>query len=194
MYPKRMKKWAAFALVFYLTVSQALAQRIQAISIAVQTEAIAIPFTRLAPVHPGIEIGFSINEKTKPHSIRRWNAYVGWFYHKNLDQSIYLRGEYQFAYTIKETVSVFTPLSIGYMHAFHAKPVYEQKADGSFNEKRQRGRPHAIVNLGLGIRYLKLNTLEPFIKYEAVAQTPFVSTVPVGPRSFFKVGTNFKLN
>ena len=170
------------------------AQKIQAVSFSLQSESVAIPFTRLGKLHPGIEIGVQLHQQERVHTLRRWNAYVGWFHHENLDQNFYLRGEYEFAYNINKTLSIFAPISLGYMHSFHAKPVYEQRSDGSFSEKTQMGRPHAILNLGLGARYLGFRRLEPFVKYEVMAQSPFVATVPVAPRSFLKVGTQIKFN
>lgn len=170
------------------------AQKIQAVSFSVQSESVSIPFTRMGKLHPGVEIGFQLYQKEKPMTNRSWNAYVGWFYHANLDQNFYVRGEYEFARNLNNSIGVFAPISVGYMHSFHTKTGYQQKADGSFGEKQQSGRPHAILNLGLGMRYLGFRNMEPFIKYEAMAQSPFVATVPVAPRSFFKIGTQIKFN
>ncbi|MEM0941496.1 MAG: hypothetical protein AAF600_18070 [Bacteroidota bacterium] len=169
------------------------AQKIQSVSFSIQTESISVPFTRIGEVHPGIEIGFTLNEKVKKNSTRRWNGYVGWFYHQDFDQSFYLRGDYEFAYEIKNAVAFHLPIGIGYMHSFHPKPVYEQNGDGSFSEKNQTGRPHGIFNVGLGLSYLKLNRVTPFIRYDVVAQAPFVATVPVAPRNFLKIGSSIQL-
>lgn len=170
------------------------AQKIESFSVALQTESIAFPFTRLNPVHPGIELGVTLKEKVKSKSIRRWNAYLGWYHHKSVDQSFYLRGEYQFAYGIKNTIGIYVPVGLGYMHTFNTQPVFEQQSNGSFERITQLGNARVILNTGLGMSYLKLEKIEPFMKYEVMVQSPFVSTVPVGLRSFLKIGTNIKLN
>ncbi|MEM9328709.1 MAG: hypothetical protein AAGA85_23790 [Bacteroidota bacterium] len=187
------RRWLFHFLLLGASCHLVHAQKIESVSLALQTGAIAIPFTRLTPLQPGIEVGVGLSEKVRPKTTRRWNAYAGWFYHENMDHNIYLRAEYEIAFNIGNTISVFTPMGLGYMHAWHPKPAYKQNSDGSFSEKTQIGRPHAIANVGLGARYLGSEAWEPFIKYEALIQTPFVSTVPAGPRSFLKVGVNFKL-
>ncbi|MBV6645231.1 MAG: hypothetical protein KI790_07265 [Cyclobacteriaceae bacterium] len=172
----------------------ASAQKIKTVSLTLQTESVSIPFTRIGEIHPGLEIGFNLSEKVKANSTRRWNGYIGWFYHRDFDQSVYLRGEYEFSYPLKNTIAFHLPIGLGYMHSFHTRPVYEQNDDGSFSEKRQWGRPHALFNIGLGMSYLKLGAVTPFIKYETFAQSPFVATIPVAPRNFFKIGTSIKIN
>ncbi len=187
--------WAVpLLLLCWLATTTAQAQKIETISIALQTESVSLPFKRLAPIHPGIEIGVSLGETVKPHSVRRWNAYVGWFYHKGIDHSFYVRGEYQLNYTINQAVNISVPIGLGYTHTFLARPVYQQQSDGSFQEKTQFGRPHALVTTGLGISYLRLGAVQPFIKYEAALQTPFATTIPILTRNFLKIGSNIKLN
>ena len=169
-------------------------QQSRSLSVAFQAESISIPFTRIAPIHPGVEVGVMITETVKAHSKRRWNVYAGWFQHQQIDQNFYLRGEYQFAYSLWETIGIQVPVGLGYLHSFHSEPVYEQLADGSFEEKTQWGKARAILNTGVGLSYLKLNSIEPFVKYELMVQSPFVSTVPAGPRTFLKIGANLKIN
>jgi len=169
------------------------AQGIRGVSAAFQTESIAIPFSRVAPIHPGAELGLALAQKSKPQSLRRWSVYAGWFYHKDLDHGLYVRGEYAFVYRLKSTFELQVPVGLGYMHSFHPKPMYTQNADGSFSQKQQGGRPHALLTVGLGLSYLKLGQVQPFVKYEVFAQSPFVTTVPVVVRNFLKIGTTFQL-
>jgi len=193
-YLKSTQRLLLLFFCFLFTVAGLDAQKINSVSIALQTESISIPFTRIGEIHPGIEIGVNLFEKSKPNSTRRWNGYVGYFYHKGFDQSIYIRGEYEFSYQLGDVVALQLPVGLGYMHSFHTRPVYEQQSDGSFSEKTQIGRPHAMLNLGLGISYLQLGMVTPFIKYEVAAQSPFVATIPAGPRNFLKVGSSIKFN
>ncbi|HAA11094.1 MAG TPA: hypothetical protein DCE41_05080 [Cytophagales bacterium] len=170
------------------------AQRIDGVTVTLHSSSISFPFTRWSALRPGVELGVTWNQPNKPQATGQWNTYVGWFYHENLDQNLYVRGEYQFAYQFQNTVRFFAPVGLGYMHSFHAQPTFEQQADGSIQKATQWGRPHAILNLGLGAEYLGWNQVAPFVKYEAMIQSPFVSTVPVGPRSFLKIGTHINLN
>ncbi|MEM6845052.1 MAG: hypothetical protein AAF632_22755 [Bacteroidota bacterium] len=182
-------------IIFCLGISlraEAQSPKIKYLSVSVMTESIAFPFTRLSPLHPGVELGVTFQEWNRDNSLSRLNTYVGWFYHQEVDQGFYLRGEYEYAFRIKNAVSIGLPVGLGYLHTFHTGPVYEQQEDGSFTAVNQTGRPHAILNLGLGVSYLRLRSLQPFIRYEVMAQSPFVATVPVVSRSFFKVGVSKK--
>lgn len=187
-------KWIIHFLLMLAAGHYSSAQKVSAVSFAVQTETISIPYTRLSPINPGAEIGATLRKTQRAKSTRNWNAYLGWFYHENFDQNIYLRGEYQFSFPIANILAFYVPIGLGYMHSFHAAPVYEQQIDGSFEEKKQFGKPRAILNLGLGLSYTKHEWIEPFVKYEVVAHSPFVSTVPVAPRNFLKIGANFRFN
>ncbi|MEM8965619.1 MAG: hypothetical protein AAGE93_04315 [Bacteroidota bacterium] len=188
-------KLLVVSVIFYLGISlraEAQNPKIKYLSVSVMTESISFPFTRLSPLHPGVELGVTFHEWNRAHSSSKLNTYLGWFYHQEVDQGFYLRGEYEYAFRIKNTVSIGLPIGLGYLHTFHTGPVYEQREDGSFTAITQTGRPHAILNLGLGVTYLRLGSFQPFIRYEMMAQSPFVATVPVVSRSFLKVGINKK--
>ncbi|MEL6562406.1 MAG: hypothetical protein AAFQ94_29825 [Bacteroidota bacterium] len=186
-------KWIVCFLLLSTVAQTSFGQKIEGFSLAFQTESIALPFSRISPVHPGVEFGLKLKSVTKTHSERSWHAYAGWFYHESMDQNFYLRGEYQFAYKIFKNLKLSVPLGLGYLHSFHSKPVYEQGEDGTFEEKTQMGRPHATIHSGIGVRYVGINTIEPFVKYDIMVQTPFVSTVPVGLRNFLKIGVNINI-
>ncbi|MGD1894410.1 MAG: hypothetical protein ACFB15_27920 [Cyclobacteriaceae bacterium] len=188
-------KLLSVSVILYLCLSlSAKAQdpKIKYLSVSVMTESVAFPFTLLSPLHPGIELGITLQEWNRARSSSKLNTYAGYFYHQELDQSYYLRGEYEYAFSIKDAVSVGLPVGLGYMHSFHTGPVYEQREDGSFEATTQTGRPHAILNVGLGVSYLQLGSLQPFARYEIMAQSPFEVTVPVVSRSFLKVGVSKK--
>jgi len=106
-----------------------------------------------------------------------------------LDQSVYNRGEYQYQFKVQDAIGVSIPIGLGYMHSFLNRPVYEQNQDGSFSEKTQLGRPHALLNAGITLQYLQMGPLEPFVKYELLVQTPFATSIPALPRTFLKIGS-----
>lgn len=77
------------------------AQKINNLFIAGMTETYSFPFTRLTPVHPGLEVGISWYEKTKQNGVHSLNTYIGGYYHKKVENGLYLKGEYVYTYKFK---------------------------------------------------------------------------------------------
>lgn len=65
------------------------------IKVAIGNEATSVPFTEFftTPIHPTIQVGTEYNYKNKPHSEIYQTFNLGYIYHKNLYQGVYLNSE-----------------------------------------------------------------------------------------------------
>lgn len=171
------------------------AQGIKAVSVAVNNESFAFPFTSFSPIHPGVEVGMTFIENHGKNTIKNFNVNLGFYHHERLENAIYLRGEYQFRPTIKSTISIDLIGSLGYMHSFYPGEVYEiNDQTGEAEKVSQVGRAHAMAGIGIGVSYIKHKVFEPFIRQEMNINSPFAYRVPVIVHSFLKLGLNIKLN
>ncbi|SMG49287.1 hypothetical protein SAMN05661096_03593 [Marivirga sericea] len=188
-----MKKIQIIIIMLFLGVQNIVAQKVKQVSVMATTEAIGLPFTNYAPIHPGIEasITFARNEQDK--SVQLFNAKAGSFYHRKLQIAVYLGGEYQYSRKLfKQKISLDFPIGLGYFHTFYPGEIYEQNGNGDFERVNQFGRPHLYINLGIGLTYIGRGNIQPFIRQEALIQTPFANGIPVIPHSLIKIGVNIK--
>ena len=170
-------------------------QRIKNVSVSLLSEATAIPFTRYMPIHPGAELGLGLHEVEKKVSYRSINAYIGGFWHRRVASAMYLRLEYMYIFNIQDVVGIELPISVGYLHTFHPADLYVQnEVTGEFEKISQLGRPHALVQGGLGIRYLGNPNIQPFIRQSLGIETPFANTFPFMIHSFLNAGVTIHLN
>ena len=172
----------------------AKAQKTNNLFVAVVSETYSFPFTRFLPIHPGLEIGTSLFHKERPKSEHYINIFLGGYYHRKVENGFYLRSEYVYRYKIKNAIGIDFPVGIGYQHAFYPGEVYEQNSEtGDWERANQVGKPHALVNFGLGFTYLKPKKVQPFVRYESIIDYSlnrgFLTT-----RTFLKFGINIKIS
>ncbi len=170
------------------------AQDLGKVSIALQSEAIGFPFSNYAPIHPGAEVGLTIRERHRARSSTAVNVYFGGYYHERIATGLYLRAEFQPTLKLGNHFGLLLPMGVGYLHTFYPAELYQVNDEGSFEVARQGGRPHALLQLGVGISYLGHERFEPFIKQELAIETPFANTFPFIPHSFIKAGLAINLN
>lgn len=169
-------------------------QRLQQLSISLQSEAIGLPFTNYSPIHPGIEVSGTLHQHDKEKSLRYLRAKAGFFYHQRLETAIYLGGEYQYSQKLlNQKLSLDIPVGLGYLHSFYPGELYVQNEAGDFENIDQLGRSHLYVSLGIGLTYLGSSTIQPFIRQELLLETPFANGIPVIPHSLLKIGVQFNL-
>ena len=188
-----MKFTILVMLMSTLVVSSIHAQRIQKFSVSLMTEANVYPFTRLGPIHPGLELGVTFWNKKGEFLTHEANAYLGGYHHTKLENGFYTRGEYMPSFNYKNTVGISLPISIGYLRSFYPGTLYEQNSAGEFKKVNQTGVSSLLVNFGIGITYLKINKIQPFIKYESMGVFPLYNGI-TDIKTFIKIGTNIKLN
>ena len=74
-----MKKRYFFLLFLLLNGSLLQAQTIRNLHFSLQSETVALPFTRYTPINPGAEIGATFYEVEKTNTLQSVNAYAGGF-------------------------------------------------------------------------------------------------------------------
>lgn len=169
------------------------AQVIDNLDIALQSESISYPFSRVSPVHPSIQIGTSFRKRIKEKSERNYNLYLGFYHHKDVENGIYLRGEYAHTFIIAKKVGITLPIGLGYLHTFYPGELFSQNDDGSFSKVNQLGRTHIMATTGIGLSYRGFEKIEPYIQHDFMAQYPFGKTIPLLPHSFVRLGVKFKI-
>ena len=170
------------------------AQTVKGVSTAVFNESTAFPFTRFIPIHPGAEIGLTFRNVEKEKSIRQINAYIGGYYHRKLTAGFYLRAEYLHSLVIKEVFAFDFLMGLGYAHTFYPGEIYSQNAETSnFEKVNQKGRPHLILPVGIGISIPNKSKITPFLRQEMMIETPFANGIPVMVHSMLKVGIHIQI-
>lgn len=166
---------------------------IQAISFSLLNESLAFPFTRFSPIHPGAELGLTFLQQDRNKSMTQWNAYLGGFYHENVETALYLKGEFLYRYQVHPNVGMDLMGGLGYVHHFYPGTLYEVNGEtGDFTEVQQFGKARAMAELGIGITYTNDSRFEPFVKQSFAVKSPFANGIPVIPHSFLKVGVSYK--
>lgn len=173
--------------------SKVLAQPIKGITIALTTESIAFPLTRITPVHPGIELGLTVMNKRNFKRIKEFNLVSGFYHHELLENAFYLKAEYLYR-PIFGKVTLDLSGSAGYMHTFYPGPMYQISETGEPETVKQFGRPHGLLGLGFGITFIGTERFNPFIRQDFIVKAPFANGIPAIIHSILKVGTTINLN
>ncbi len=163
------------------------------IFVSVQTQALAIPFTTLGPVHPGGEIGLELWTSESARLPKTVRVSAGGFYSNTLLSGFTLRGVYGIGVPITDDIVVDLEPGLGYLHSYFPAPIYAREADGTFAPKTQLGRPHLTVDAGLGMEFFHSRNFSPYINYRVSLQTPFISVLPVLPHTFLAVGVRARI-
>ncbi|MEM1319405.1 MAG: hypothetical protein AAGG75_04065 [Bacteroidota bacterium] len=97
-----------------------------------------------------------------------------------METAIYLGGTYQYSQKLlKQRISLDFPVGADYLHSFYPGELYEQNAEGDFNELKQLGRPHFCANLGVSLTYLGKGSIQPFIRQELLLEIPYSEEQPI---------------
>lgn len=159
------------------------------LTIQLSNEQIAIPFTRIAPLHPGLEIGY----RHPVNARREWQVHAGGFYHRGLYTGLYLRAAHAWNWQPVSFVQVQVAPGIGYLHTFTQEPLWAIDESGTYRQVGQAGQPHALVELGLGAILLPDARVSPMISYRMAVEAPFATVFPVMFHNFLQVGVSVSL-
>lgn len=172
---------------------QGLSQQLSQVSVALMTESIALPLTRISPLHPGAEVGLEWTVKENPKGGQSFHAYIGGFYHERVETSIYIRGDYTWAWQPHTLIRAELSPGLGYMHTFYPSDLYKLNEAGEHEKATQTGRSHLLAELGVGLVFFNEARISPFVKTRLAVETPFANGIPIIPHSFLQVGTSIKL-
>lgn len=181
-------------LMFFCSVTgDAKAQKLENVFVSAMTETSAFPFSRYLPIHPGLEIGTTFFQVEGERSLHRGNFFLGGYTHRKIENGFYLRGEYVYTYKFKDLVGVNLPVGLGYQHSFYPGEAYTQNPEsGEWEKARQIGKPHGLVNFGIGFTWLNNSRIQPFVRHENVIDIPFFNGFTT-VRTFLKLGVEIKI-
>ena len=183
-------------LLTFLVFGTTLVAQSWPISVSFVDESIAFPSHRLikSPLHPGFTVGTEFPNK-KFDSDAEWGlrAEIGAYFHERVENAVFLNGSAYYRQPIYWELYAEGGAGAGYLHSFYPSTIWEQQPDGGFSIKEQKGRPHAIATVDLGLGYDLSPQWTVFIRYQLMVETPFASTIPVIPHTLFSMGAKFHL-
>ena len=173
-------------LIAFFSLKQGYGQfefKISDVSVAVTDFQYGLPFIKTFPIHPGIEVGATILKKEKEKSSHSFGANLGFFHHNVLANAPYLITGYNYQRNIKQTIGLQAGAGLGYMHTFYPGESYEYNKNTNEFEPATNSSPFFLIDAGLGISYLKMNKVQPFIRYNVTSlniYNYFTSTIKFG--------------
>lgn len=171
------------------------------ISVAVTNNHSAYPFASFSklfsgPFHPGAEAGYQFNWKTKAKH-DWWQSFkAGVFHHRFVQTAIPIYTQFGYRYKPFDRLHMQGGLGAGYLHSIPATSVLKDDGNGSYEKAKGIGRPQALVNLSVGVRYVLKGQMAPsiFLDYVQQLQTPFIkSYVPLLPYNSTSIGVSVPL-
>jgi len=197
-------KSANCLLILLFVSTLATAQNGKTISVAFLNTASAYPFSQFGKLiggveHPGLEIGYNFNWKTKNKHDWFQEIKVSYFYHRFVQHGIPLYTDIGYRYKFSHSLSAQVALGAGYMQSIPATAKLKLSDNGEYKNDKGIGRSQAIAVLNLGIGYTihpaSKKSLKVFITYQQFLQTPFVNAyVPILPYNSLLIGCGIPLN
>lgn len=192
-----MKK--VFYIIFLVILANGLsAQKTKEISIAFLNTATAYPFSQLGKLaagieHPGVELGYGFNWKTKRKHDWFQEFKLSYFYHRFVQYGIPLYTDIGYRYKFSRALSAQVSLGAGYMQSIPATAKLKLSANGEYKKDKGIGRSQAIAVVSFSIGYTihssAKNAPRLFITYQQFLQTPFVKAyVPILPYNSLLIG------
>jgi hypothetical protein len=177
------------------------AQRNRQISIAFLNTGSAYPFAQFSKLvtklqHPGVELGYGFNWKTKPKHDWFQEFKLSYFYHRFVQHGIPLYTDIGYRYKFSHAIRAQISCGAGYMQSIPATAKLKLGANGEYRKDNGIGRSQAIavVNFSIGytINSSVKNAPRIFLTYQQFLQTPFVKAyVPILPYNSLLIGCSF---
>lgn len=177
-----------FACGLFLLMSNLSAQS-PAVTLQFSNEQISLPFTRIAPLHPGLEIGYRLPVNAN----REWQVHAGGFYHEGLYTGLYLRAAHAWNYQPASFVQLQVAPGLGYLHTVTESPLWTVNEEGVYEESGRAGQSHALAEVGLNAIFLPDAKVSPMISYRMAVETPFATVFPVMFHNFLQLGVSVSL-
>lgn len=173
-----------------LLMMNGLSAQSPAVTLQFSNEQIALPFTRFAPFHPGLEIGYRLPVNAN----REWQFHAGGFYHEGLYTGLYLRAAHAWNYQPASFVQLQVAPGLGYLHTVTEYPLWSVNEEGVYEESGRAGQPHALAEVGLNAIFLPNARVSPMIGYRMSLETPFATVFPVMFHMFAQAGVSVSLS
>ena len=181
------------------TLFTSYAQSNKHLSIAFVNTASAHPFKKLGDLvttmhHPGFEVGYTFNWKTRNKHDWYQEIKAGYFYHRFVQHAIPIYTDIGYRYKFGAGWSAQTAVGAGYLHSISATDQFELQDGGDYKKKKSIGRIQgmAVFNLGLGYTFSGRVPIKLFTTYQQQIQLPFIkSYVPILPYNSLLLGVSF---
>ncbi len=191
------------ALCFCLLFLNAVSQRRHEWGIAITNSNTAYPFSTFgglfqSPFHPGVELSYGFNWKTKPKHDWYQEVKLGYFYHRFVQHAIELYTDVGYRYKFSSRFYAQGALGAGYLHSVPATAKLKLDDDGTYRNDKGIGRMQAMLVFNAGVGYVvnpgSQKPVSVFATYQQVIQTPFVASyVPLLPYNCFMLGARISM-
>ena len=179
------------------------AQKNRNISIAFLNTGSGYPFSQFGKLvsgieHPGIEIGYGFNWKSKNKHDWFQEIKLGYFYHRFVQHAIPLYTDIGYKYKFSRKLTAQIALGAGYLHSIPATAKLKLGDNGEYKKDKGIGRAQAIAVVNFGAGYIihpaGKRPLKIFATYQQFLQTPFVKAyVPILPYNSLLIGGSIPL-
>ncbi len=136
------------------------------ISIAATNIHYGLPFYKMFPIHPGVEIDVTVLQKEKENISQSILGSVGYFYHDKVSSGFYFSGNYRYQVSVKKSFGVDFSTGIGYVYSLFPSQSYQYNSSEGVWQPNRKGKSFAQVGLGVGVTYIKPKVIHPFIRYD----------------------------
>lgn len=193
-------------IVFYLFMMltlQSSAQKNKQISIAFMNTSTANPFSQFGKLittiqHPGIELCYSFNWKTKNQHDWYQEIKLAYFYHRFVQNAIPLYSDFGYRYKFSTRWTAQVAIGAGYIHSIPATAQLTLQDNGEYKNGKGIGRKQGLAVVNIGAAHI-INPSAPkpvkiFITYQQMLQMPFINAyVPLLPYNNLLVGISIPL-
>ncbi|HLO57861.1 MAG TPA: hypothetical protein VK179_03915 [Bacteroidales bacterium] len=175
----RLIKRGLFVLLFVFNILHSnftFAQ--QPLTISLFNESTSIPYTTFfnSPVHPGIQAGTEFQWKQGQHFALYPTVNVGYMFHKNLFQGLYMNIELAFDVKTNFGLNFKSRLGLGYLRTFNTQQEYGFTGNGykpSSDKGNSRLMPSFTLGLGYNLKTSDLSSPEVFVLYKSWIEYPY---------------------
>ena len=185
-----------YLFLFTIVVNNSSAQKNKQISIAFLNTGSAYPFSQFGKLittvqHPGVELGYSFNWKTKKKHDWYQECKLAYFYHRFVQHAIPLYTDIGYRYKLSQRLTAQVALGAGYLHSIPATAQLKLAPNGGYKNDKGIGRMQALGAVNFGIRYPIKPPVNLFITYQQLVQMPFVKAyVPMLPYNSLMIGVS----
>ncbi len=167
------------------------------VKISVGNEATAVPFSQIvtSPIHPALQVGTEFDWRESDHFRLYPTVNIGYMFHKNLFQGLYINGELGFDVKFDFGLSLKSALGIGYLHTFTTQDEYQFK-NGRYVNGRDKGNsrfmPSFTVGLGYRLQPGDYQSTELFLLYQSWLEYPYSpGFIPLMSHTNLQFGSKF---
>ena len=169
-------------------------------SISVFIHSLGVPFKDFVktPLNFGFTAGveFDYSNTGRGNNFQRFE--LGWFHHKNLNTGVWVKTDY--IRRINNDDGLFADFQggLGYLRDFSNNQSFSVNKNGQYQLNKNSSNGGLLIGLGIGSGYgINLDeeyTLSPFVRYEALIQTPYAEIIPFFPHLLLHTGTKLNKN